>query len=394
MPKKKFLYRQVYESIKKYIIDGKIPQGSKLPTEEEFTNEYKVSTITIKKALELLATEGYVHRVPGRGTFVSSAFDNADNTDDLIKDNQWDSQSLIENDSDNSDYDEALSGQNHNNKYIGLVLEHVSSPFGLDMMFHMDQEAKKAGYKLCIRFSYGDRENEVEEINFLCSLGVSGIIIMPCHGNHYNKTILKLVIDNFPIVLIDKKMSGIPVPSVRTASVDAVKNLVKHLHERGCKHIGLITTDVNGTTSLVERRKGFYNGIKELGLDEFEECVLQHYSNVLDSNPEPEYIESIKNYLIEMRDRLDGIVCTEFGIVSAFVEAAKEADIKIGEDLKACCIDEEYLAPTGFTFTHMKQDEKEIANQAINLMLSLIAGQKIDGEDFEIQAKFLIGKTS
>ncbi len=388
MPKKKFLYRQVYESIKKYIIEGTISPGSKLPTEEELTNEYKVSAITIKKALELLATEEYIYRVPGRGTFVSS---NIKVSNNLIKNKQSDAPSIIDS---NNGFKEELSAQNHKKKIIGLVLEHASSPFGLDMMFYMDQEADKAGYKLCIRFSYGDREKEVEEINFLCTLGVCGIIIMPCHGSHYNKAILKLVIENFPIVLIDKKMSGIPVPSVRTASIDAVNKLVKHLHERGCKSIGLITTDVGGTTSLIERRQGFYAGIKELGLDEFEECILPHHLNYLDSCPESEHVKIIKNYLSKMKDRLDGIVCTEFGVVSALVQAANETDVKIGEDIKACCIDEEYLAPTGFTFTHMKQDEKEMAKQAIKLILSLIAGEQIANENFEIQAKFFKGKTT
>ena len=33
---------------------------------------------------------------------------------------------------------------------------------------------------------------------------------MPCHGLYYNTAILKLVIEEFPMVLIDKKMEGIP----------------------------------------------------------------------------------------------------------------------------------------------------------------------------------------
>ncbi len=397
---KNFLYNQVYESIKKHIIDSELLPGSKLHTEEEYTQKYEVSAITIKKALELLVNEGYVYRVPGKGTFVSSHHHtNLNNSNESeVKsqtysstNNQKGTQSIT-NISTNSK--EGLSTQRNNNKYIGLVLEHASSPFGLDMMFYIDQIAQKAGYKLCIRFSYGDREKEVEEIKFLCSLGVSGIIIMPCHGNHYNKSILKLVLENFPIVLIDKKMTGIPVPSVRSASVSGVKTLVEHLYERGCRRIGLITLDVNGTTSLVERRKGFYSGINQLELEVLEECVLPHDTDFLDSAPAVEHIEGIRSYLDRMKGELDGIVCTEFGIISALVQGAKEANVKIGEDFKVCCIDEDYLAPRGYTFTHMKQDEKEIAKESIRIITSLISGERIESEDFEIQTKFLKGETT
>ena len=76
--------------------------------------------------------------------------------------------------------------------------------------------AKKTGYSLIVRFSYGDRERETEEIHSLMSLHVDGMIIMPCHGKNYSPAILQLYLDDFPVVLIDKKMKGIPVPSVRT----------------------------------------------------------------------------------------------------------------------------------------------------------------------------------
>lgn len=387
MPKKRFLYRQVYEGVKASILNGTLPSGSKMPTEEELTLEYNVSTITVKKALELLATEGLVNRVPGRGTFVSAKVEEIKEKQDIGR-QEKEEKNLSYKNNEKRRYPS-------NEKYIGLVLEHVSSPFGLDMMYYMDQEAEKAGYKLIIRFSYGRREKETEEINFLRSIGAAGMIIMPCHGDHYNTAILKLVIEKYPIVLIDKKMTGIPVPSVRTDGKEAVKILVRHLFEKGCRNIGLITLDVNGTTSLIDRRKGFYSGVEEMGLQTYEECVLPHeYTNFLESNAESIYVELIRNYLLEMKEKLDGVICTEFGIISAFVQASKELDIEIGTDLKVCCIDEEYLAPNGYTFTHMKQDEKVIAKQSMELMLKSIEGKELSKENYEIPAFFLEGITS
>ena len=52
------------------------------------------------------------------------------------------------------------------------------------------------------------------------------MIIMPSHGKHYSPAILQLYLDDFPMVMIDKKLRGIPVPSVRTDNRAAAAKLI------------------------------------------------------------------------------------------------------------------------------------------------------------------------
>ena len=70
----------IYLSIKNYIKDRikneKLKVGDKLETEAELTKKFNVSRTTVNKALSLLAAEGLVERIPGRGTFVHSATKN------------------------------------------------------------------------------------------------------------------------------------------------------------------------------------------------------------------------------------------------------------------------------------------------------------------------------
>ncbi len=379
MPKAGFLYKQVYEKIKKNILDGEFSPGSKLPSEEEFCKEYQVSAITVKKAMDLLVADELVQRVPGWGTF---AAEEVQKTEEIQMAEE--KEERIEKEKDWK--------ERKRNKLIGLVLEHVSSPFGVEMMYCIDSEARKAGYKLCIRFSYGSREKETEEIDYLLSMDVEGIIIMPCHGTHYNNAILKLIIEKFPIVLIDKKLAGIEVPSVSTDGRKAVKTLVMHLSERHCNKIGLITVDVEGTTSLIERREGFYLSMDELGLTPEKECVLPHeITDFLESKAKMEYISLLCDYFKKMKGELDGVICTEFGFMPALVQAAKECKIAIGKELKVCCIDEDYQAPGGYYFTHMKQDEKAIARLAVELLLQ---ENRPAAKDYTVPALFHQGRTT
>jgi len=64
------LYRKVYLSIREKIENGEYPKGSLLPTESDLQRLFNVSRVTIRKAIELLSSEGYVITQQGRGTEV------------------------------------------------------------------------------------------------------------------------------------------------------------------------------------------------------------------------------------------------------------------------------------------------------------------------------------
>lgn len=66
------LYLQVADSIKKDIMTHVFPVGSFIPTETALENTYQVSKITVRKAIEILAAEGYVQKKSGKGTTVLS----------------------------------------------------------------------------------------------------------------------------------------------------------------------------------------------------------------------------------------------------------------------------------------------------------------------------------
>lgn len=368
---KKFLYQTVYDEILKKISEGIYQEDEKLPDDGELCAGYQVSMITLNKALRQLAEDGYVKRIPGKGTYVCRKYSDKKN------EKEW------------------HSSRGQKQKKIGVILEHVATPFGLEIMYHIDLLAMRAGYRMIVRFSYGEQVRETEEINFLLSLGVEGMIIMPSHGKHYNQTILRLCLNGFPVVLIDKKLKGIPVPSVRTDNEQAVARLVKALDQTGCRRIAFISTADTEADSVKERRNGFIREMERLQLEEAGICAVAEgiaKEEFMSSTPSPKVIYEIRKFLERNRGEIDAVIAGEYGIVPAVVRAMKFEGIKPDMDMRLACIDEDYLAPEGAGFMHVKQDEKGIAQKAVELLLERITGTVLQEDDFLIPGIFCGGR--
>lgn len=65
-------YRQLYEILRKDIVEGQRPAGELLPSESELIDRYQVSRVTVRQAMDLLVQDGLVYRRRGRGTFVAA----------------------------------------------------------------------------------------------------------------------------------------------------------------------------------------------------------------------------------------------------------------------------------------------------------------------------------
>jgi GntR family transcriptional regulator len=61
----------VRSELKQLIVSGKVPVGSRLPSEGDLCDEYNVSRITLREAVQGLVQEGYVVRRQGSGTYVT-----------------------------------------------------------------------------------------------------------------------------------------------------------------------------------------------------------------------------------------------------------------------------------------------------------------------------------
>lgn len=88
---KSTLHERIYSRLRKVISSAGIGVGQKLPTESDLCQQFNVSRITVRHALNRLSNDGLISRTPRRGTIVRSKVPDhrgawkVDTIDDIVR---------------------------------------------------------------------------------------------------------------------------------------------------------------------------------------------------------------------------------------------------------------------------------------------------------------------
>ncbi|QGQ95323.1 GntR family transcriptional regulator [Paenibacillus psychroresistens] len=362
------IYERIFDSLRGEIVGKVYNIGDRVPSEKELADAFNVSRITSKKALELLAKEGLIVRMPGRGSFVIEAgtAERVENVpDECVK-------PLL----------------------IGLVITDFGNTFGTGMIYGMESSSAEHDSFLLLRRSFGIPENEEKAIRDFLNLGVDGIIVFPAQGEFYNSEILKLVIQQFPLVLVDRHLKGVAAASICTDNVKAARLGTDHLLELKHKHICLLTPPPMDTTAIEDRIEGFIQSHAERGvmvdrtlwLDKITSTLPNSFHTVnMDKD-----IQMIKAHL-QQNPHITALFAIEYNIALLAKAAVESLNKRIPEDISIICFDSPSTTlGSGYQFTHLMQAEEEIGKLAVENVLKLKHGEKVPNR-VTLDAKLVIG---
>ena len=74
-------YKQVEDYIISQIESGQLKAGEQIMTEEQLCKQFSFSRMTVNKALQNLIQQGYIRRIPGKGSFVKPPMIRQDTAD-------------------------------------------------------------------------------------------------------------------------------------------------------------------------------------------------------------------------------------------------------------------------------------------------------------------------
>lgn len=337
------LYKKIQEDIKRLIAIGKLREGDRVPSEKELSERYRVSQITSKNALVGLMEEGLLVRIQGKGTFVMSRPENAAALDQL---GEW------------------TAGAGRSGR-IGLVLPTMKTKVDQRFLDNIEKYATAAGYEVMLRIT---RESQLEESKVISSFlkqGVDGMIIFPVENETYNDSILRLSLDRFPFVLIDRFLKEIKTYSVSSDNINGTREAVAYLLNKGHSSIAFISPEITNTVTD-ERAQGFEQAFLERGLsiDKSLWCLLP-----LDEIASGQSVEHIQDFL-DGSPAITGVITANTELCRNVYRAAVASRRRVPDDLELITFDPPDLP----NVPYIRQNEEEMCRLTIELLTEQIEG--------------------
>ena len=207
-------------------------------------------------------------------------------------------------------------------KTVGVLVYNIASFFSSNILHYIGQELRKNGYAMMICDSCNDEELERENLRFLISRKVDGIIVLPVSmSGEFLKPAKEAEI---PVVLLDRSLQDEEFDCVcidnRVAAFRAVDTFVKNNH----KKIAIIGSDVEDTG--IERVKGYKEAMEQANLP----IVSGHVK--LGRFGVQEGYEMMKQ-LLAMKDRPTAVLLSNYEMALGGVMAVNESEYSCPEDI-------------------------------------------------------------
>jgi len=346
---------QIYNQLREDINARKYHANQRLPTEKELCQMYHVSRITSKKALNMLVDDNLIVRIKGKGSYISHSQSQKDTTQDI-----------------------------YNNKQvaIGVIMSEFDNAYGQDMLASIEENCR-INNAICIFYRpKNDQHAEEKAIDDLVEFGVDGIIILPVHGVYYNAKILRLILDGFPVVVVDRDLRGIPTHFVGTDNVIAAEQAIDHLIQAGHTKIGIYSHESKKTSTLEDRMEGVQRSLQKnnIMLDS-SYFFTQSFCQFPISKNQEAFVKdraSIMQHIQANKD-MTAAFGVEYHLTTIIKSAIEGLGMKVPDDISIICFDSPKMEiPSSYTLTHMRQNQEEIGKRAFDLLLSLIHGQVLE----------------
>ena len=329
-------YYALMEEMKTDILSGKIRPGEKLPSENQLSVRYGLSRHTVRKALGILAGDGYIESFQGKGTFCA----------DVLR-------------------------QIHGTGNIAVVTTYISDYIFPRLIQGIDEVLSDNGYSIILKNTGNSRQKEARFLEELISKGIDGLIIEPsksellCRHVSLYETLDKYQI---PYIFIQGLYTEMQEkPHILMDDAGGGYLVTKHLLDSGRRDIaGFFKAD---DRQGIERHKGYVKALQEHGIAYDPDKVVWFHTE--DRRKKPALM--VRN-MVRQNSLPDGIVCYNDQIAVQVMEELERQGKKIPEDVAVTGYDNSLYARQGQGITTITHPQEKLGEMAAKLLLEKLSG--------------------
>lgn len=245
-------------------------------------------------------------------------------------------------------------------KTIGVVIPELDQIFCTQIIIGIEDILRSHGYATIVCDCRTDKKREKDAVDFLTRKRVDGIISMPvdetgAHLKSFQKT-------GKPIVLIDRKITGLSSDCVLVDNEKAAEDAVELLFEKGHMDIGLIGGPREIYTAQ-ERLRGYCMAYEKKGLP-VKESLIYHGDYTMQGG-----VHALEE-LVKQNPQMTAVLVINYEMTMGAVIGLNELGIKVPQELSIVGFDNrEFARACSPRLTIVTQPTHQIAEKAAGIML-------------------------
>ena len=266
----------------------------------------------------------------------------------------------------------------HASKVIGILIEKNASGPLFQMLGEIEREAAEYGYRCMI----GEFKKEVrlqrEQYDIFMQHGVDGVICMPSDYLEDSPEFQQAfagVLGN--TVFVDNPC----LPGSAYIHVDrkaAIRNVVRHLYERGARRIAQFRGNVPYRTS-VERRDGYLQAMAELGFSVEDTFLIEIEPHFTGPETMADAERVVREYIIP--GKIDAVTASNDLYAAALLNRLHAAGLRVPEDVMVVGYNNsDYTYCTQPPLTSVDDNVRRQAKAVVALLLRKLEDHAVQGE--------------
>jgi LacI family transcriptional regulator/LacI family repressor for deo operon, udp, cdd, tsx, nupC, and nupG len=255
---------------------------------------------------------------------------------------------------------------------IGMVLASISDPFMGLVVEGVEQAAIEAGFNVFISTSQNDPQRETAVIEVLKQRRVDGIIVIASHlSDHYSQFFER---SKVPIVIINEQKPGETMHFVTVDDVQGAQLAVEHLLALGHCRIGYVGI-TNRPKSNQYRLKGYLDALAAVGTESHPTLIftaddIEDHAKRGEASLEP-----------LLAAGATAVFCYNDTAAIGLLAACHRRGIAVPDNLSIIGFDDiDMAAYTLPPLTTIRQPRFELGQQAMQMVLALLDGQKPENQ--------------
>lgn len=336
------LYRQVYAHFRGQIVSGAMAPGTCLPSIRDLQRDLGVARESVKRAMAMLDSEGYIQRIQGKGTFVAPRMEKK--------------------------------------RFWGIVVPFYGD-FYNRLILQLRQVAHAEGIEIEHACDYDDWKRQVEIVNHLMWRRAEAVIVVPTRDESSSIDQFRKIARRIPLMLFDRTSIASQFPYVVQDYILGVRLAIERMVASGARRIAYLRDPMwSGTNPIYQSmEEAFKTVLSDAGLD-----FIRFYESAYSLPPKE----------LESPD-YDGLFCANDQVACIIAGLLREKGVDVPGQVQIVGYNDSEVGRF-FTprITTVAPDFQEMCRYLLDIIGRFKSGEQVENLQYVMIPKVLEGGTT